>query len=68
MFRQAARARIIRHTTEQDSRNYDRMEDWSPPLHVLEENFRTQWAEEHQLIWAAHQLHVPRADHMITPP
>lgn len=56
VLRQAARARAIRHTAEQNSRNYDRMEDWSPPLHVLEEDFRTQWAEEHQLIWAAHQL------------
>ncbi|MEU1596619.1 hypothetical protein ABZ468_28140 [Streptomyces sp. NPDC005708] len=56
VLRQAARARTIRHTAEQDSRNYDRMEDWSPPLYVLEENFRTQWAEEHQLIWSAHQL------------
>ncbi|MFC5959026.1 hypothetical protein ACFP51_32705 [Streptomyces pratens] len=56
VLRQAARARTIRRTAEQDSRNCDRMEDWSPPLHVLEENFRNQWAEEHQLIWAAHQL------------
>lgn len=56
VLRQAARARTIRHTAEQDSRNYDRMEDWSPPAYVLEENFRTQWAEEHQLIWVAHQL------------
>lgn len=56
VLRQAARVRTIRHTAEQNSRNYNRMEDWSPPLHVLEENFRTQWAEEQQLIWAAHQL------------
>ncbi|MER7901571.1 hypothetical protein ABTX62_37445 [Streptomyces sp. NPDC096046] len=25
-------------------------------MEVLEENFRAQWAEEHQLVWAAHQL------------
>lgn len=56
VLRQAARARTIRHTAEQDSRDYDQMEDWSPPLYLLVENFRTQWAEEHQLLWAAHQL------------
>jgi hypothetical protein len=42
VLRQAARARTIRHQAAQNSRNYDRMEEWSPPLHVLEENFRTQ--------------------------
>ncbi|MFM9709119.1 hypothetical protein [Streptomyces galilaeus] len=56
VLRQAERAQAIRRKAVQDDRNYERMEDWSPPMEVLEENFRAQWAEEHQLVWAAHQL------------
>jgi hypothetical protein len=56
VLRQAERAQAIRRKAGQDDRNYERMEDWSPPMEVLEENFRAQWAEEHQLVWAAHQL------------
>ncbi|MEV7359399.1 hypothetical protein [Kitasatospora sp. NPDC091276] len=32
------------------------MEDWSPTTEELEANFREQWAEEHMLVWATHQL------------
>ncbi|MFF3584952.1 hypothetical protein [Streptomyces mirabilis] len=56
VLRQAERAQAIRRKASQDDRNYERMEDWSPPMAVLEENFRAQWAEEQQLVWAAHQL------------
>ncbi|MFI9029912.1 hypothetical protein [Streptomyces sp. NPDC053560] len=56
VLRQAERAQAIRHQARQDDRNYERMEDWSPSMEVLERNFRAQWAEEHQLVWAAHQL------------
>ncbi|GAA2288679.1 hypothetical protein GCM10010145_68820 [Streptomyces ruber] len=56
VLRQAERAQQIRRQAAQDDRNYERMEDWSPPMEVLEKNFRTQWAEEHQLVWAAQQL------------
>lgn len=56
VLRQIDRARTMRKTFEVDGRNYDRSEDWSPTELDLERNFRSLWAEEHMLVWAAHQL------------
>ncbi|AUY50474.1 hypothetical protein [Streptomyces sp. CB01881] len=56
VVRQAERARAVRVRAARDSRNYEHMEDWSPTTEEIEANFREQWAEEHMLVWAAHQL------------
>lgn len=61
VLRQAERTREIRRKAADDSRNYEHNEDWSPTAYELEVNFRTQWAEEHMLVWAAHQLERWRA-------
>jgi hypothetical protein len=56
VLREVKRVRKIRKKDAEDSRDHDRMEDWSPTQEDLERNFRTVWAEEHTLVWAAHQL------------
>jgi hypothetical protein len=56
VLREVERVREIRKKEATDSRNYERMEDWSPTQEDLERNFRSAWAEEHTLVWAAHQL------------
>lgn len=56
VLREVKRVRKIRKKDARDSRNHDRMEDWSPTQEDLQRNFRSVWAEEHTLVWAAHQL------------
>ncbi|WP_406205246.1 hypothetical protein OH807_30505 [Kitasatospora sp. NBC_01560] len=56
VIRQAERARAARVKAARDSKSFEYMEDWSPTTAELAANFRTQWAEEHMLVWAAHQL------------
>ncbi|MEU7745392.1 hypothetical protein [Nonomuraea sp. NPDC049158] len=56
VLRQVKRVRLMRATFHRDHRNYERLEDWSPTETDLERNFRALWAEEHTLVWAAHQL------------
>ncbi|MFG3244126.1 hypothetical protein [Streptomyces sp. NPDC048157] len=57
VVRQAARARTIRKKDDTDFRNHERGEDWSDALKdELGPNWRTRWAEEHTLVWSAHQL------------
>lgn len=53
---QVERVRQVRSKAEADGRAYDRLEDWSPTELDLMQNFRSQWAEEHTLVWAAHQV------------
>jgi hypothetical protein len=48
--------RRIRRKADADGRAYERMEDWSPTELDLARNVRSQWAEEHTLVWAAHQV------------
>ena len=55
-LRQVGRVREIRTTSEVNSRNYDRNEDWSPTEDDLARDFRALWTEEHALVWAAYQL------------
>jgi len=38
-----------------DLRNYDRGGEWSPTAEDVDRNWDSWWAEEHTLIWAAHQ-------------
>lgn len=54
--RQVSRVRRTREKADFDWRAAERMEDWSPSELDIAQNFRTQWAEEHTLVWAAHQL------------
>jgi hypothetical protein len=57
VLREVKRVREIRKKEARDGRNYERMEeDWSPTQEDLQQNFRSVWAEEHTLVWAAHQL------------
>lgn len=56
VIRQARRARDIRQAGADNWRAHDRGEDFAPSPHELELDFRTQWAEEHLLVWSAHQL------------
>jgi hypothetical protein len=56
VLRQIKRVNEAREKLHLDSRNYDRMEDWSPTEEDVERAFRALWAEEHTLVWAAHQL------------
>ncbi|MEU2135304.1 hypothetical protein [Streptomyces sp. NPDC018352] len=57
VVRQAARARAIRKKDDTDFRNYERGEDGSSALeNELGSSWRTRWAEEHTLVWSAHQL------------
>jgi hypothetical protein len=39
-----------------DWRAAERGEEWSPSELDLAQNFRSEWAEEHTLVWAAYQL------------
>lgn len=61
VIRQAARTRAIRKKFHTDNRNYDRNEEWSPSEAELDAVFRACWAEEHTLVWSAHQLECWRA-------
>ncbi|MER5481568.1 hypothetical protein ABT026_32055 [Streptomyces sp. NPDC002734] len=61
VIRQAHRTRQARNDSAANSRAYDLAEDFSPPTEQLETDFRTQWAEEHLLVWCAHQLERWRA-------
>lgn len=56
MLRQAERARAVRERSAREWRQFDYMEDWSPTSEELDTTFREQWAEEHTLVWTAHQL------------
>jgi hypothetical protein len=56
VLRQVERVREISKKKATDSRNYDRIEDWSPTEEDIQRNFRSAWAEQHTLVWAAHQL------------
>lgn len=56
VVRQVERVRAARRKSARDSRNYERNEDWSPTEADLGRDFRAQWAEEHTLVWQAHQL------------
>lgn len=56
VMRQVERVREIRKKASADGRAFERMEDWSPNEVDLAKNFRAQWAEEHALVWAAHQV------------
>ncbi|MEV5010903.1 hypothetical protein [Streptomyces sp. NPDC055692] len=56
VIRQARRTREARQVSADNLRAYDRAEDFSPGPGQLEHDFRTQWAEEHLLVWCAHQL------------
>ncbi|MFE9847153.1 hypothetical protein [Streptomyces goshikiensis] len=61
VIRAADRARAIRVKDAKDFRNAERNEDWSPTDDDLYANTRVQWAEDHTLVWSAHQLEVWRA-------
>jgi hypothetical protein len=56
VLRQVERARDARNQWQQDDRNWERMEDWSPTEEEVQKSFRRMWAEEHMLVWSAHQL------------
>ncbi|WP_327074418.1 hypothetical protein OG196_31745 [Kitasatospora purpeofusca] len=56
VLRQAERARAVRERSAREWRQFDYMEDWSPTSEELDTTFREQWAEEHTLVWTAHQL------------
>jgi hypothetical protein len=56
VIRQARRTREARQVSADNARAHDRGEDFSPGSEHLELDFRTQWAEEHLLVWCAHQL------------
>ncbi|OLT24759.1 hypothetical protein BJF83_23850 [Nocardiopsis sp. CNR-923] len=56
VLRQIERVDEAREKFHLDSRNYERMEDWSPTEEDVGRAFRALWAEEHTLVWAAHQL------------
>lgn len=56
VIRQARRTREARKDSADNSRAYDLAEDFSPGLEQLELDFRTQWPEEHLLVWCAYQL------------
>ena len=38
-----------------DSRNFERMEDWSPSQDDLERSFRRMWAENATVVWTGYQ-------------
>ncbi|MGW1641566.1 hypothetical protein [Streptomyces lavendulae] len=61
VIRAADRARAIRVKDAKDFRNAERNEEWSPTDDDLYANTRVQWAEDHTLVWSAHQLEVWRA-------
>ncbi|RNL80712.1 hypothetical protein [Halostreptopolyspora alba] len=56
VIRQVERVNEAREKFRVDARNYERMEDWSPSEEDVDRAFRALWAEEHTLVWAAHQL------------
>jgi hypothetical protein len=57
VIRQLDRVRAIQVNWVTDVRAAERMDgEWGPSEDTLERNFRVRWAEEHTLIWAAHQL------------
>jgi hypothetical protein len=55
-MRQVERVREVREKDRKLFRAYERMEDWSPDELDLARSSRAQWAEEHTLVWAAHQV------------
>ncbi|MER5775492.1 hypothetical protein ABT144_14580 [Streptomyces sp. NPDC002039] len=61
VIRAADRARAIRVKDAKDFRNAERNEEWSPTDDDLYATTRVQWAEDHTLVWSAHQLEVWRA-------
>ncbi|MFE2477758.1 hypothetical protein [Streptomyces sp. NPDC059389] len=61
VIRAVERAHAIRLKDAKDQRNHERNEDWSPTEDDLYANTRVQWAEDHTLVWSAHQLEVWRA-------
>ncbi|MEV6681257.1 hypothetical protein AB0N09_30970 [Streptomyces erythrochromogenes] len=61
VIRQATRTRAIRRKSAVDDRNFERNEGWSPTEDDLYDNDRVRWAEEHTLVWSAHQLERWRA-------
>jgi hypothetical protein len=56
VLRQVDRVRAMRKRFHIDDRNYERLEEWSPTEEDLQRNFRSLWAEELTLLWAAHHL------------
>jgi hypothetical protein len=56
VIRQLERVREWREKDAVDQRNYYRDKEGDPTEEDMARNFRTRWAEEHMLIWAAHQL------------
>ena|SRR5690242_707989 len=54
--RQVEQVCEVRRKVAADGRAYERNEDYSPTNEDIVHNFRTEWAEEHTLIWAAYQL------------
>lgn len=73
VIRLVQRVREVRAKAAVRSRNYGRMEDWSPTLEDLAADFRAQWAEEQTLVWAAYQLErwakrLAKAQHQDPPP
>lgn len=56
VLRQVERVREAQEKSDQDFRNYERAEDWSPTDEELERNVRTRWAENHALVWSTYQL------------
>jgi hypothetical protein len=55
-MRQVERVREVSEKDRKPFRAYERMEDWSPDELDLARSSRAQWAEEHTLVWAAHQV------------
>lgn len=73
VIRQAQRTRGARQVSARNQRAHELLEDFSPTSADLELDFRTQWAEEHLLVWCAHQLErwrgrLARARHETPPP
>ena len=56
VVRQVSAVRAIRQKDAQQSRDYDRAEEWSGSEVELQQTYRERWAAEHTLIWAAYQL------------
>jgi hypothetical protein len=57
VIRQLERVRAIQQKWAAGIRAAERMDgEWGPSEDTLEHNFRLRWAEEHTLIWAAHEL------------
>jgi hypothetical protein len=56
VIRQARRARDARQFSAEGWRAHDRGDHFASSSHELELDSRIQWAEEHLLVWSAHQL------------